>query len=250
MSQTRRRPLAHLRDESIRRLKASERAVEAQFHEARLLASLAVALLLVGFLLVAQWRGNQSAAASLEQASDGDLAIIIQEMTAENAAMRNEAMRLEVQLAQSTRDEQGRSELLARADRELRNLRMVAGELPAVGEGVVVRIADPRRVLVAQDLVNLMHELRAGGAEAIAIDGKRVTARTSFKDSPQGVAVDGSVLPKTFESMAVGEGAALHQALSLPGGLAGTLSTFPAVQVDIERARELMLPAVVNKVPR
>lgn len=235
--------LATLREESLKALREGERAVEAQFHQARLLASLAVALLLVGFLLVAQWRGNSSAGRSLDSASDGDLAIMIQQMTAENAAMRSEIMRLEVRLADSTRDERGRGALLAESARELRNLRVIAGTEPAVGPGVVVHIADRKSVLIAQDLVNLTNELRAAGAEAIAVDGVRLTARSSFTDTGDGVTLGGRLLPRTLEVSAIGSTSQLRQALALPGGLTATLSSFPGVDLRVDAARRLILPA-------
>lgn len=75
-----RETLTFIRDESLRRLQVSERAVEALFQEARLHASLAAGLLLVGFMLLAQWRGHVGYETSLEQQSDRNLAFISQEI--------------------------------------------------------------------------------------------------------------------------------------------------------------------------
>lgn len=239
-----RETLIHLRDESIRRLVAGEKAVERRFQEARLVASLAAGLLLVGFLLVAQWRGNASLERSLERQTDQNLAIIIQEITAENAGIRNEIMALEVRILGAEQETLNRGEVLNEAAKELNALRVMAALEPATGPGVVVRILDPQDVLLPQDFVTLVNELRSGGAEAIGINGVRVGADSGFSGAGTTIELDGTVLARDFEAKAIGDPANLEQALMLPGGLKSTLSTFPGVTVEIERGDSIELPAI------
>lgn len=239
-----RETLVHLRDESIRRLVAGEKAVERRFQEARLIATLAAGVLLVGFLLVAQWRGNASFERSLERQTDQNLAIIIQEITAENATIRNEIMALEVRILGAEQETLNRDEVLNEAAKELNALRVMAALEPAVGPGVIVRIEDPQDVLLPQDFVTLVNELRSGGAEAIAVNGVRVGAQSGFSGEGTTIELDGTVLARDFEASAIGDPANLEQALMLPGGLKSTLSTFPGVKVEIERSEEVELPAI------
>jgi uncharacterized protein YlxW (UPF0749 family) len=235
--------LLHLRDQSVRRLVESEKAVERSFNEGRLLASLAVGLLLVGFLLVAQWRGNQSFSREIERQSDQNLAVIIGDLTAENAALRDEVMRLEVRIQEAERETKGTSELLAEAAEELDALRVMAGIGAAAGPGVFVRIEDPDGVLLAQDFVALVHELRAGGAEAIAVNGRRVTGTSGFSEAGGRVLLDGEELADGYLVEAIGDPATLDQALSMPGGLESRFATFPGVSTEIGLAEELQLAA-------
>ena len=230
-----REALAHLRDESVRRLVASEKAVEREFHTARLLVSLAAGLVLVGFLLVAQWRGNATLESSLERLSDQNLAIIIQEITAENTSLRSEVMRLETRIFAAQSETKDRGEVLNEAARELRAIRLISGLDAASGPGVRITIADPQRVLLPQDFVSLVQELRAGGSEAIEVNGVRVGAMSGFSGMDGTIELDGVVLTRDFEINAVGDPASLEQAIALPGGLKSTLSTFPGVKVDILR---------------
>jgi len=239
-----RETLIHLKDESIRRIMAGEKAVERSFHEARLVATLAAGLLLVGFLLVAQWRGNATLQNSLDRQSDQNLAIIIQQLTTENSSLRNEIMALEVRIITAERDTLDRSEVLNQATRELNGLRVIAALEPATGPGVVVRISDPERVLLAQDFVTLIHELRSGGAEAISVNGKRVGSNSGFSGEGTRIVLDGTILARDFEVRAIGNAQSLDQSLTLPGGLKSTLSTFPGVTVEIEQVEEIALPAM------
>lgn len=238
-----RQTLTHLRQDTMRAIHASERAVERSFNEARLRASLAAAMLLVGFLLVAQWRGNASFTASLDSQSDQNLAIIIEELTTQNTLLRNDVMRLEVRLLDAERTNKDRGEVLNDAAKELSGIRAMAGMDPVVGPGVAVNISDPEKVLLPQDFVALINELRAGGAEAISIDGIRLVADSGFSGSDGTVRVNGTTLNGAYELLAIGNAPDLEQSLALPGGLQTTLSTFPGVHVDIEQRESLKLPA-------
>lgn len=238
-----RETLVHIKDASIRSLVAGEKAVERSFHEARLAATLAVGLLLVGFLLVAQWRGNASYESSLDRQSDQNLAIIIQELTAENAGVRNEIMALQIRILAAEQETHDRSEVLNEATKELNALRVIAGLEPAVGPGIVVTIRDDQHVLLPQDFVALVNELRSGGAEAIAVNDRRVVARSGFSGEGTRIELDGVVLSRDFIVNAIGDPVALAQALTLPGGLNSTLSTFPGVWVEIEEADEVAVPS-------
>jgi uncharacterized protein YlxW (UPF0749 family) len=235
--------LVHLREESVKRLSASERLVQHSFNQARLVASLAAGLLLVGFLLVAQMRGQATYSGSLERQSDQNLAIIIQQLTAENNVLRTEVARLQMRLLEAGQATEDRTQLLSEAARELNSVSMMAGLEPATGPGIVVRITDPERVLLPQDFVRVVHELRGGGAEAIAINGLRVTASSGFSGTNGRIELDGTTLARDYEVIALGDQGNLAQSLELPGGLKTTLVTFPGVTVEVASADELDVPA-------
>lgn len=238
-----RQTLTHIRDESIRAIVASERAVERRFNEARLVASLAVAMLLVGFLLVAQWRGNASFSATLDKQSDQNLAILIEDLTTQNSVLRNDVMRLEIRILDAERAGKDRGEVLNDAAKELAGMRAIAGLDPVSGPGVAVAIADPERVLLPQDFVALINELRAGGAEAIGINGVRVVAFSGISGTDGLIRVGNTTLSGDYELLAIGDAANLEQSLALPGGLKATLSTFPGVTVLIDQHETIALPA-------
>jgi uncharacterized protein YlxW (UPF0749 family) len=202
----------------------------------------ALILVLVGFLLVAQWRGADSAVADLESQSDEDLAVIIDELSVVNDSLREESARLESQVREARRDDEGREELLNQAIRELQGLRVLTGTQGAVGDGIELVIEDPQEVLLAQDLVAVVNELRAAGAEAIEIDGKRVTARTGFASTARGLTVDGERMVGTHRARAIGPADVLIDALEMPGGLVSTLEAFPGVRVTLVARQSLELP--------
>ncbi|HEX9092871.1 MAG TPA: DUF881 domain-containing protein [Coriobacteriia bacterium] len=238
-----RRAMRVIRSESLRAVRASEEAVGRGFDEARLRASLAISLVLVGFLLVAQWRGVHTTSASLEGQSDQSLAVIIGEVSAENNAMRDEILGLETRLLKADRDEQGRTDVLNQAAREIDNLNVAGGFEAARGPGVVLTVRDPAGTLQPRDLVVIEQELRAAGAEAVAVNGVRLQASTGFASRRGRLTAGGTELTGPLRFLAIGDAGNLRQALELPGGLKTTLTAFPEVGVSIQPSDELEVPA-------
>lgn len=233
---------SHLREESFKRVVESEKAVERQFKEARLRVGLAVALLVVGFLLVAQWRGAVDVSRALEAETDQDLAVLIQELTVANDELQAETRRLEEGVAEAERTEAGEAELLNDAARELQGLRVLTGVEAAIGPGVVLRISDPDGSLLAQDYVNVVHELRAAGAEAISVGGQRVGAFSGFETVEGEIRLDGVRLTEDTVVYAIGDPEALEQAVSMPGGLIVTITAIPGVDLLVVESEELRVP--------
>ena len=72
------------------------------------------------------------------------------------------------------------SELL---DEELKKSNLLLGTTNVVGEGVVVTLTDNQeRQIQADNLVELINELRFAGAEAISINGVRILSMTDIVD--------------------------------------------------------------------
>lgn len=72
------------------------------------------------------------------------------------------------------------SELL---DEELKKSQLILGTTDVVGDGVVVTLTDTEdNPITAEDLVNLINELRFAGAEAISINGVRIINMTDIAD--------------------------------------------------------------------
>lgn len=72
------------------------------------------------------------------------------------------------------------SELL---DEELRKSQLILGTTDVVGDGVVVTLTDTvENSIEAEDLVELINELRFAGAEAISINGVRIMNMTDIAD--------------------------------------------------------------------
>lgn len=238
-----RRTLELIRDESVRALHAAERAARERFNEARLFASLAAGLALVGFLLVAQWRGYGLVTGTPEVRSDSDLAVVVRELGTELTALRAEVFELDARLTRARTDAEGRAALMEGAAADLAAVKALSGAAAAVGPGVEVQVDDPSGTVMAEDAVALVNDLRAAGAEGIAVNGRRVVASSWFGSVGGGRMLDGVRLETPYVFEAIGDADVLEQALRMPGSVGTRLDAYPDVVVRIRSRDRVSVPA-------
>ena len=207
-------------------------------------ALVAISVALVGFLLTAQFQARQEVTEQLEAESEKDLTRIFAALNSESAALRDEISELRLELA-ALESSAAREELAREAaQRQLEELEILAGVVAARGPGVEVRIADPKGAFEFELLLDLVQELRDAGAEAIAVNGRRIGASTSFSARRAAVLVDDHPVTSPYQVLAIGDPATLEVGLKIPGGAVDTLDALDGVTVEVERHSEVKVPAL------
>ena len=113
-----------------------------------------------------------------------------------------------------------------------RELEVAAGLVPVTGPAVTVSLDDaPRRkgrpvsgdpddlVVHQQDLESVVNALWAGGAEAMTLMGQRIVSTSAVRCVGNTVVLHGRVYSPPFVVTAIGDPAALRQALDLAPGV-------------------------------
>jgi uncharacterized protein YlxW (UPF0749 family) len=191
-------------------------------------AGVTIALLvgLLAFALVVQVRSN-TGDTQLENARQDDLVRILSDLNNRELRLRSDITDLERTLSQLGAGAAGREAALAEARRRADELGILAGTLPAEGEGLVIRIQPGDRPIRSATVLEAVEELRGAGAEAIQIGGNqigdtgvRVVASTYFADGPDGgLIVDGRGLSSPYTITVIGPAATMKTALTIPGGV-------------------------------
>ncbi|MEE6260054.1 DUF881 domain-containing protein [Plantactinospora sonchi] len=171
-------------------------------------------LVALGFLLTVAYRQTVAAEPSRSEARAG-LAAQIRQREAENAALTSQAERLRAEVTRQ-RD----SALSGSAVARLRQLEAATGLGRVRGDGVVVRVADAPsnadavtgaggtnlgRVL-DRDLQDIANALWSVGAEAISINGQRLTATSTIRAAGGAILVDFKPVIGPYEVSAIGPG--------------------------------------------
>lgn len=136
---------------------------------------------------------------------------------------------------------------------ELDNLRYQAGLCAVEGPGIIVTLNDSKQktklgdnqnlyVVHDEDLLRVINELRAAGAEAIAINDQRLISRSEIRCAGPTVTVNGKMFGPPFSVKAIGDPQLLAGALQLRGGVADTLRYW-GIELDIEHVNNVHLPA-------
>lgn len=137
------------------------------------------------------------------------------------------------------------------SDQELEQLRSFAGLTVVTGSGVCVTLNDSSTnnggdrnayLVHAEDLLSVVNELNAAGAEAVSINGQRYVGKSAISCAGSIVMVNGMRVAAPFEILAVGDADVLQSALKFPGGVVDSLSPW-GIEVTIRKETAVTVPA-------
>jgi uncharacterized protein YlxW (UPF0749 family) len=102
--------------------------------------------------------------------------------------------------------------------------------------------SDTSAVVHAEDLLKLVNELHSGGAEAISLNGHRLTEISEIITAGQHTLVDEAPINSPYTLEAIGPASQMKEMLLLRGGVTEYLQ-FYGIQVKILSKKHLELPA-------
>lgn len=192
----------------------------------------------LGFGMAVQVRAHQGED-TFETARLDELVGVLDSLSERSERLRAELRDLRQTKRQVESGSLERQALVQAARDRADTLGLLAGTLPAVGEGIVLTIADPGGNVDAAMLLETLQELRDAGAEVVQIGDVRVVASTHFVDPPdgQGVVVDGRTLRPPYRFLAIGDASTMSTALGMPGGVLESLRGMGAEGGVVEKDR-------------
>lgn len=201
--------------------------------------SLMVVAVLIGVLGVGQLN-SQARPSELGSLSAQELSTLIETLTARNRELRTGLADIREQLREyEVSGPQGESALQVSRE-DLRRITAFGGLAAVDGQGIVMEVDGSLDAIALNDLIN---ELRNAGAEAIAVDGVRITARSVAIEGPRSLQVDGVDIGRRFTLRAVGSPDGLLSAMQRPGGIISQLKLFISATIVINQAQAVELPA-------
>lgn len=201
--------------------------------------SLAGVALLVGLLLVGQLRA-QARPNELNALSAQDLSQLIETLSTRNRELRSALADIRQQLREYQFSGPQSQSAVDVTREDLRRITAFAGLGAVTGQGIEVDVTGSLDAIALNDLIN---ELRNAGAEAIAVDAIRITARSVATQGPRSLVVDGIDVGEHFVLRAIGSPDGLSTALQRPGGIIAQLQQFINATIVISSADSLTLPA-------
>ncbi|MDQ2941154.1 MAG: DUF881 domain-containing protein [Chloroflexota bacterium] len=183
--------------------------------------SIAVALVVVGFVGAAQWNSSaprQQFTTSAQQV----LARQVVDLQREEASLTEQLGVQEAKIREFQAQNAGSQTTLDSLNRQLEVARLAAGLTRVRGPGVIVEIADSKRIVpqgenpanfivLVDDLRDLVTALWASGGEAISINGERLVATSSIYGVGSSVLVNTAFLSPPFRIEAIGPGGILER---------------------------------------
>src|SRR4030088_1817752 len=157
--------------------------------------------LLVAVIATVQIRSEANVERSLAGTDTASLAFLIDNLHRANDALEVEAADL-TQRQAALQSGSGSAADQALTD-EANRLRAVEGLVPVHGPGVVLVVNAVG--LQALDLQDALNNLAVGGAEAIAVNDRRVVVGVPIEQTPGGVTIGGALVPPPWTISAIGD---------------------------------------------
>lgn len=197
--------------------------------------------LVIGILLVGQLR-SQARPLELSTLTAQELSELVTTLRSRNVELADAlSQRTELIRTFELAEVEGRSTIDVR-QAELDRIEAFGGLRAVVGQGVVVRMEGPFDPTAINDII---FELRGAGAEAIAVDDIRITARSVAVLGASAIEIDGVELGRVVEISAIGSPTGLDTALQRPGGQLTLLEQSLGIQFQVTQVADttLTLPA-------
>lgn len=192
----------------------------ATMRKAAITAVIVIMCLLVGLGCVSQIRSKSD---NYETLSEDELVRLLDETNTQVDRLEAQRTELQGQLDTITNSTDKQTELNEVAKRNATTSGILSGRLACTGQGVRIVVTQTDTHIEAARLFTLVEELRNAGAEAISIGKVRVVADTYIVDTDQGVESDGELLESPYVIKAIGDPAALSNAITISGGIGSQL---------------------------
>lgn len=142
---------------------------------------------------------------------------------------------------------------------EIEDLKILAGLEEVKGSGITVTLDDTRAinkiaadagfydpnvyVIHDSDILMVINELKAAGAEAISINGQRIVTTTEVRCVGPVIQINGIRLTAPFKISAIGSPDVLANSLKLRGGIIDSIEQAD-IDVTIEKSDNIKIPKI------
>jgi uncharacterized protein YlxW (UPF0749 family) len=176
------------------------------------------AAVVAGLLLVTAGVEERRSAPSAARART-DLADQVRQRTSQVSALQQQVSTLSARLAQLRAAGLTGTAAGRQVQNRLTDLQAAAGRVAVTGPAVRVTLADAKQAaqrdnggqVLDTDLQHVVNALWASGAEAVAVNGQRVTALTSIRSAGAAIVVDFRPVDPPYVVTAIGDPDALEQ---------------------------------------
>jgi uncharacterized protein YlxW (UPF0749 family) len=172
--------------------------------------TLAIALMLLGFLIAAQIaaEGPRIRYSTEERSPLIETALGLQ---AQQATFKSDILRLRARIGELEDQGPGAAASLRELYADLEEARLAAGLIAVSGPGVAFRLEDGTQggagvdsLVSARDVRTLIEELWLAGAEGVAVNGERIVVSTAVIDIGGSILVNSAYLAPPYTITAVG----------------------------------------------
>lgn len=212
--------------------------------------ALTIIFVLFGFMLATQLRVRPPVPSNVHHQRAEELSLLLTATEEERDRLRDEVKMLRDRVAEAMVE--GESQVKVLQD-ELLRARILAGLAEVNGPGILIEMNDAKKeaasgqdpslfIIHDDDVLAVVNELFASGAEALSINGQRIVTTTEVRCAGAVFMINGVRVAPPLQILAIGDSEVLQNALKMRGGVVDNLS-FWGIDVKIKPEPEIVIPA-------
>lgn len=216
---------------------------------------LSLVLLVLGFLISYSYqltseRNLDHAISSEQWEKEFETRSLLIEKEEKNSDLQKMLFKKQEEVKEIERSLKDQKQVYYNLVEDVEKFRMYVGDLPVVGNGVRVTLEDASYIPDGENvnnyivheshIFNLINELNISGAEAISINGQRISSDSYIYCNGPVITVDGKQFPAPFVISAIGDPNVLTPALNIAGGIIDQLA-YDNIVVTVENKAEIKM---------
>lgn len=217
-----------------------------------------VVFCIFGFLLMMQIKSvkaNDAPQNSTESVRAAELSEQLLQEKDKNQALYSELLTAREELEKFREEAANSGDYAKVLASQLERAEIASGQTAVKGPGISVTLMDSDApntlgpgsensyILHDSDLLAVINELRAAGAEALSLNGERLLATSEIRCAGATVSVNNNRYSAPFVIKAIGDPTILENALTMRGGVKDQLENLWGIHLDIEKSEDITINA-------
>lgn len=220
----------------------------------RIRGQIAISLICVilGLMISLQFRSVQNGGGAVTIQRVEELTAQLKQVEDENNSLKLQVSQLQNKLDEYETSSSQTNTIISSLREQLEDVNILAGLTDVQGPGVIVTLNDSKQeiqpgedpslfLIHDDDLLKVLNELRAAGAEAVSLNEQRIVATTEIRCVGPTVNVNSVRFAPPYVFKAIGDPDTLEAALMLKGGVVDTLRYW-GIEISIKKADKIIVP--------
>lgn len=207
--------------------------------------AITIVCIILGIMVAWQYKSinyNQNVATYENQRAEELMGELIR-LQKSNADLRTQLQKLQEDVKLYESAKAGSDEASKKLLDELQVARTFAGLTDVKGKGVIVTVeSEIYSTIYDSDILAIVNELRAAGAQAISVNEERIVATTEIRDAPPYKMINKVPVTQPFVIKAIGNPEQLENSLNMTDGVVESLQVY--MDIKIEKSDEVYIPKV------
>ena len=203
--------------------------------------SMLIISIIFGFILSMQARQVQEVSATVNNQRVEELSMRLLQLEEERNALKNQLLTIEKESSMNQATNEFNEEL-----------KIQACAVPLEVPGIIIKLDDSSKqakagenpnlyIIHDDDILKIINELRAAGAEAISINGQRLVDTSEIRCAGPTLSVNNIRSSAPYEIHAIGDRKNLENAIKMRGGVAETLKVW-GINLEVESTNTVYIP--------